>query len=305
MIPPGTTAVRGPGLKPPPALGILAGNGEYPLQLAARLRAAGIRVSAVGIEGEANGELSRWTTHYQELPLGALGRTSAFFHRRGIREIFFAGGVRPPGRLLRIRPDWSAAGIGLVAFLSGDDRLLRRVADWFLARGISVADPSPYIGDLFAPLGQISGPTPTSGDLLSLATAWRGARQVGKQDKGQAALASGTRLLAVEGRGGTDPLIRDSGRPGGALAKVVKPGQDRRFDMPAIGPRTIFLAARAGLTAVGVQGGGVLLLNRSRIVDACAEHGISLIGFPASGPTEETESRQEQFRGDDPCENIC
>ncbi len=283
---------RSPAATSPSGFGILAGNGHYPALLAKRLHTAGCGVAAVGIAGETNGELSRWTTHYRELPLGALRRTAAFFHHRGVREIFFAGGVRRPRALLRARPDWSAARLGLSVLLSGDDRLLRRLADWFLTWGITVSDPGPFIGDLFAPLGLLAGPQPTPGDLLSLATAWRAAQRIGEADRGQAAIAAGTRVLAVEGPGGTDELIRKGERSGGALAKVVKPGQDRRFDMPAIGPTTISLAARTGLTAVGVQGGGVLLLNRARIVDACAEHRISLIGLPVSGPTGGLENRQ-------------
>jgi DUF1009 family protein len=87
------------------------------------------------------------------------------------------------------------------------------------------------------------------------------------------------RIVGREGRAGTDALLARAPGPGAVLAKAVKPGQDRRFDMPAIGPSTIIIAERVGLRAIAVEQGGVLLLRKPRVLELCQERGVSLVGW--------------------------
>ena len=265
-------------------VGILAGNGVYPGLLARRLASRKMQVIIAGIFGQTEPAVAKDAELYQAFPLGAIKKTARFFLKQGARQIFFAGGLRRKGALKHARPDACAMVLAVRAFTSGDDRFLRNLAICFLKYGIEVIDPSPYIGDLFAQVGRLAGPDPRQSVIDSLAVAWRAALRTGSKDRGQAALAKGDHVWAVERKDGTDALIAKARGAGGVLAKVVKPGQDRRFDMPAIGPESVERAHTAGLAAIGVQAHGVLLLEKERIFDACNRHHISLIGYLSPGP---------------------
>jgi DUF1009 family protein len=104
------------------------------------------------------------------------------------------------------------------------------------------------------------------------------ARALGRGGSGQATLAYRGRLVGAEGRAGTDALIAGAPGPGAVLAKAVKPGQDRRFDLPAVGPSTALLGSAVGLRGIAVEAGGVLLLERRRLIDICDRHRITLEG---------------------------
>ena len=211
-------------------------------------------------------------------PLGALGRTAHFFRSAGVSRIYLAGGISRRGALLAARPDRHAWRLLFKALSCGDDELLRAVAHTMGCLGVEVDDPSMLLDDLFAPEGRISGPEPNRATLDDIALAWDAAKRLGARDAGQAALGYKGTVVGLEGKAGTDALLMSAPGPGAVMAKTVKPHQDRRFDLPAIGPSTIRLASAVGLGAIAVEAGGVLLLERDRIVNMCRVRGISLIG---------------------------
>ncbi len=98
-------------------------------------------------------------------------------------------------------------------------------------------------------------------------------------DGGQAVVSFRGRIVSVEGRAGTDALISSAPGPGAVLVKVVKPGQDRRFDLPSLGPSSVICASMVGIRAIGIEAGGVLLFNKEKILTLCNRLGISLLGF--------------------------
>ncbi len=270
-------------------VGLLAGNGVYPKLLADRLARADLKIIAAGLRGQTDPSLIEHVDRYAPFDLGALKRTAAYFTEDGVEALYLAGGVRRPVAWRHLRPDGIAVRLLLKTLIAGDDTLLRGVAAAFAALGLPVADPRPYLNDLLSPPGRLAGPSPTASTLTDLAVAWTAAKAVGRRDGGQAATARGGRVTGVEGKRGTNDLIARAGK-GAVLAKVVKPGQDRRFDLPAVGPDTARVAHAAGLTAVAVEAGGVLLLERERLVSAFDSYEISLVGYPSPGRSRESAS---------------
>jgi hypothetical protein len=137
---------------------------------------------------------------------------------------------------------------------------------------------------MLATAGLLAGPAPDKATLADLRIAWNAAHRLGMRDKGQAAIAHLGCVKGLETRAGTDALIARAGEPGAVFAKIVKPGQDERFDMPAIGSSTALRAATKGIKAIAIQADGVILLERDRLIDICKNRGISLISYSAAGP---------------------
>ncbi|AHM05007.1 hypothetical protein roselon_02708 [Roseibacterium elongatum DSM 19469] len=197
----------------------------------------------------------------------------------GVREVAFAGAMsRPvldPGQ-------FDAATAALVprltaAMAQGDDALLRDVMALFEERGFAILGAHQIRPDLVAEAGALCGPAPNAVDV---ARARAVLDALGPLDVGQAAIAAQGQVIGIETLQGTDALLQyvaaTAPASGGVLVKRPKPGQDLRVDMPAIGPRTVHLAAEAGLSAIEIAAGAVLLLDRAAVLEACAETGLAL-----------------------------
>lgn len=259
-------------------VGVIAGRGLYPVELAERLTHAGERVAVAGIRGQFTGRAPRGCEAFEAIPLGALGELARFFTDRGVSRAFMAGGVRRRGAWRSARPDLRGLALLPRALLGGDDGLLRAVAGELAVLGVEIGDPSPFLEDLFAGQGLLAGSELDDGGRADVELAWSEALRLGRADRGQAVVVHRGRVVGREGRGGTDALLARAPGPGAVLAKAVKPGQDRRFDMPAIGPSTILVASQVGMRAIALEAGGVLLLRRERVLELCDERSVSLVG---------------------------
>lgn len=266
-------------------LGILAGGGPLPGQVARAALAAGRTVFIVGFEDFAEPAVIGAYPH-AVARVGAAGRILALLRGAGCRDLVLVGPVRRPS-LLDLRPDREGAKIlariGRAAF-SGDDGLLAALVRVFGEEGFRVLGAHEVLTEALGPAGQLGR---VAADAAALADVRRGvavARALGGADVGQACVVQQGIVLAVEAIEGTDAMLaraRALARPGpgGVLVKMAKPGQDRRADLPAIGPRTPRAAAAAGLRGVAFEAGGTLLIDRAGCVAAADEAGVFLLGF--------------------------
>ena len=272
-----------------PTLGILAGGGRLPGQVAAAARAAGRGVFMIGLEGFADpAVLAPWP--HEVVRILAAGRIIAALHEHGCRDLVLVGPVRRPS-LLDLRPDAEGARIlariGRAAF-AGDDGLLAAVVRVFAEEGFRVLGAHEILDEALGPMGLLSRVGP---DAVSMADIRRGvvvARTLGAIDVGQGCVVQQGMVLAVEAAEGTDAMLArcsSLARPGrgGVLVKLVKPGQDRRADLPTIGPETLHGAAEAGLRGVAFEAGGTILAERDAAVAAADAAGLFLLGL---GPDE-------------------
>lgn len=253
-------------------LGIIAGGGNLPAQLAAAGKAAGREVFIVGIEGYADPSLLRPFQHcfYR---LGAVGSIIKAFREHGCTDLVMIGPVKRPS-FLSLRPDAEGARllarIGKAAFL-GDDGLLAAIVAVLSDEGFRVLGAHEVMSDAVVPGGLL---TKTAPDALAMADVERGVavlKLVGAADIGQACVVQQGLVLAVETVEGTDamleriPLVARSG-PGGILVKIAKPQQERRADMPTIGPQTVSQAVKSGLRGLAFEAGGTILVDKEVLV---------------------------------------
>jgi DUF1009 family protein len=269
----------------PPILGILAGGGALPGRVAGAAQAAGRTVFLVGLEGFAEPAVLAPFPHAMAR-IGAAGRILALLRESGCRDLVLVGPVRRPS-LLDLRPDAEGARllarIGRAAF-AGDDGLLAAVVRVLGDEGFRVIGAHEILTEAVGPKGQLSRASADAADLADIARGVAVARALGAVDVGQGCVVQQGIVLAVEAIEGTDAMLaRAAGLrrpgPGGVLVKLVKPGQDRRADLPTIGIGTIRAAAAAGLRGVAFEAGGTILAERDAMVAAADQTGLFLLGI--------------------------
>ena len=201
----------------------------------------------------------------------------------GVTEVCFAGAMGRPPLDPAALDDLTKALLPrlMQAMARGDDALLRDVAALFEERGFAVRSAQEIRPDLLASEGCLAGAPLPERDV---ARARAVLEALGPLDVGQAAVAGRGQILGIETLQGTDAMLafvaETEPGSGGVLVKRPKPGQDLRFDVPAIGPGTVAAAARAGLAGIEIAAGGVLMLDPASVRAACAEAGLALWASP-------------------------
>lgn len=258
-----------------PSRAIIAGRGRLPELLLEGGTARVVRFAGVGASTGGDGAIA---ARFERL-----GEMFLALEAAGVREVCFAGAMdRPPLDPTALDDVTKALMPQLMAAMSrGDDALLREVAAIFEARGLAVIGADRIRPDLVAGAGCLCGDPLTQGDV---ARARAVLEALGPLDVGQAAVAAKGQVLGVETLQGTDAMLgfvaRTAGGSGGVLVKRPKPGQDLRFDMPAIGPGTVAAVAEAGLSGIDIAAGQVLILDRDAVLAACAAAGVALWAAP-------------------------
>ena len=259
-----------------PPIGLIAGSGRLPLLFAEHAAKAGRTVVAVAHEGETDASLpaAAW------VKLGQLGRIVEVLRSAGVSEAVFCGGIKKP-RLFDVRPDW----LGLKALASmrsfGDDAALRAIAAALEEEGVSIVSPLPLLPDLLAPRGALTRREFSAQQREDAAFGLSLVRALGALDVGQTVVVRKGVALAVEAAEGTDACIARGGAlaRGAVVVKARKPQQDDRFDVPAVGPRTVAALAAAGCAALAVEAEKSLVLDRAELVAAAERAGIAVEGI--------------------------
>lgn len=274
-----------------PKLGIIAGGGDLPVRLIEAARAAGRELYVLAIKNQADLALPDGIAH-DWVRLGAGGKGLDLLRAAGVRDIVFAGRIKRPS-LTALMPDGRTARfLAKVAGKAlGDDGLLRAVVTEFEAEGFRVIGAQEVFGGLLMTRGTLGRHTPDDTARADIRHGVKIARAIGALDIGQAVVVQQGIVLGVEGVEGTDALIERCGGlrregPGGVLVKAKKPEQERRVDLPTIGPETVTRAAAAGLRGIAVEAGQALILDRAAVVAEADRLGLFLIGFAGDGEPE-------------------
>jgi UDP-2,3-diacylglucosamine hydrolase len=271
-------------------LAIICGGGSFPAAVADAVASRGRRPIMFGIRGWADPEvIGRYVHHW--IAIGQAGRFFRLAKAENCREVLFIGTVlRPPIKDLRL--DWHTIRLmpRVVRFFrGGDDKLLSGVAGVAESGGLRVVGVRDVAPELFVPEGVLGRHQPSERDRTDIARALKLIAALGPFDVGQAAVVANGHVIAVEAAEGTDQMLeriaqlRGLGRmtssPGiGVLVKAPKPGQDRRFDLPSIGPRTIELVARAALAGLAVTAGSTMIAHAEATIAAADRERIFVLG---------------------------
>ncbi len=270
-------------------VGILAGGGSLPREIADVLAASGQNPVIVGLEGEAAAK--DFAGHdFTAVNWGRIGQLLRTFKSKGVTDLVIVGSVTRPD-LWAIRTDFgfwrNLPRIFKIVAAGGDDSVLRRVVVFFEGHGFSVRGPAEVAPELVigaGAYGRVAMPEDAARDALT----GRGiVASLAAFDVGQAVAVCDGLVLAIEGAEGTDAMLarlarrRGAGVSGGVLVKWPKPGQEMRVDMPAVGPNTIAGVVAAGLQGIAVQAGATLAAQRGDMADAADAAQVFIAGMDA------------------------
>lgn len=279
-------------------LGIIAGRGDLPVRLVEAARASGREVYVLAIKNQVDQPLDG--IPHDWIRLGAAGKALDLLRANGVVDLVFAGAVKRPS-LGALMPDARMARfLAKVAGRAlGDDGLLRAIVAEFESEGFRVVGADEVLGGLVMARGQLGRHAPDDGAWSDIRRGIEIARAIGALDIGQSAIVQQGMVLGVEGVEGTDALIercaglRRAG-PGGVLVKAKKPHQDRRVDLPTIGPETVARAAAAGLRGIAVEADHALMIDRARVVAEADRLGLFLVGFSSDPESDDLQGRQSK-----------
>jgi DUF1009 family protein len=263
-------------------IGLIAGGGRFPLLFAQSARRAGHRVVAVAHKAETDPALAEAVDAITWVKLGQVGHLLAALKEGGATQSVMLGAITKRRFFADAMLD--ATGLKVLARVAvrSDDSLLRALARFLEEEGVPITDPTPFLADRLAPEGVLGRHAPTEEELADARYGLELARGVGRLDLGQTVVVKDRVALAVEALEGTDACIRRGGelaRAGGfVVVKAVKPQQDRRFDLPAVGPDTVDSMVAAGGRVLAVEAGATLVMDLDRMVEKADRARLVLLG---------------------------
>ena len=264
----------------PQVLGIIAGNGVYPRQLADAARKAGVRkIIAAAFSDETDPALTQHVDLIEWVRVGQLSRLLKFFREQKVHHAIMAGQIAPKN-LFDLRPDWKALLVLAKLKQRNAESIFTAIADELAKLDVDLLPATSFLEDCLAQAGLVVGPKLTRREDEDVALGWKIAKEISRLDIGQTVLVKNGTVLAVEAFEGTNDAIKRGGtlaRKGAVMIKVAKPNQDMRFDVPVIGVETIKVAAEAKLRVIAVEAAKTLLLERDAIVDLANHSKISII----------------------------
>ena len=273
----------------PRCIGLIAGLGLFPFEVARAVRRRGDRVVAAGIVGLTDPALEAEVDALHWFQLGQMQAFIDSFLAAGVSQAIMAGKV--PKSFLYTGTselELDALALELLGGLADrkDDSLLGVFADVVERAGVTLYGQAELTPELCAGEGVLGGLAPSAEVLADVAFAWPIAKAVAGLDIGQSVVVKRGAVLAVEAIEGTDATIARGGELGGGevvVVKVAKPAQDPRFDVPVIGVETIECLARARAVALAVEAGHTVVLERERVVARADAEGIVLLGVAPDG----------------------
>jgi UDP-2,3-diacylglucosamine hydrolase len=273
-------------------IGLIAGGGVLPFAVADSLIARGIDPVLFALKGVCDPvAVGRFRHHW--ISVGQIGRAEKLFRAENCRDLVFIGTLVRPA-LSEIRLDWGTLRVlrrVWAAFRGGDDHLLSgigRILEQDGFRMVGIKDVAPK---LLMPQGCVTRAAPDQAAAADIAGGREVLAALSPFDIGQAAVVIEGHVVAVEDIEGTDGLLarvarlRAEGRirakARGVLVKAPKSGQDLRFDLPTIGPRTVEGVAKAGLAGIAVVAGNTIAVEPQAMIEAADAAGLFVTGLPA------------------------
>jgi DUF1009 family protein len=276
-------------------LGLIAGNGRFPLLALDAARGQGAEVVVAAIQEETDPAIEqRGAAAVYWLSLGELGKLIDTFKHEGVTRAIMAGQVKHKQIFSSIRPDWRLAKLLMSLRSRNTDALIGAVAKVLADEGITLLDSTVYLRPLLARTGVLTERAPNMRELGDVAYGREVACHLARYDIGQTVVIADCACVAVEAMEGTDAAIRRAGEIMASLhgaastlsreltvVKVAKPGQDMRYDVPVVGVATIEAMRAAGATCLALDAGKCLLMDGERVVEAANAARIAIVADPA------------------------
>ena len=265
-------------------LGMIAGGGMMPVEIIKHCNDTGREIFVVGIEPYAKEDELKDAPHVF-CTMGEVGKMLKAFEKTGVREIVLAGGIKRPS-FKELIPDWEGAKLMAKLALKkmSDNNLFIAVMDEIERHGFKVVGIEEVVPEMMFQEGIYGKVKPSGEDMDDIKRGVTVAKALGAVDVGQAVVVQEGMVLAVEAIEGTDMMLSRAAtvkKQGKApvMVKILKPGQDMRVDLPAIGLQTVEQLKKYGMRGIAVEAGGILLIEREAVIKMADEAGIFILGM--------------------------
>ncbi len=278
-VPPGPALVE-----PGERIGLIAGNGRFPIIFAQNAKRLGYSVSAVAHIGETATELEEHVERIHWIKIGQFNKLIRVLKEDGVRQAVMLGGIKKTHVFTTVLPDFRALSVASRLRQLKDDAILREVAAELESEGIHIRESTFGLRGILVEEGPVTRRSPSPKEWEDLRYGWEVAREIGRLDIGQCVIVKDRVLVAVEAVEGTDEAIRRGGALAGDATVVVKrskPQQDLRFDLPAVGPATIETMGSVKASALAVEAGRSVMLDREAMLANAERAGIAIVGLPS------------------------
>jgi len=270
-------------------IGLIAGNGRFPVLALEAARKAGLEVVAIGIKEEASREIEPLAARCHWISLGQLSKLIDICHNEGVTEIMMCGQVKHAKIFSSIVPDWRLVKLLGSIQTKNTDGLIGAVAKVLKEEGIALVDSTLLLKDLLAPEGVLTRRKPDVDEQRDIDYGRRIASALSALDIGQSVAIADRACVAVEAMEGTDAMLRRAASlAGGKPLRLVKGSQRRKhllFDVPVIGPQTITVMVETGTTALAIDAGRTLLIDREELLTQANRAGVTVVASIPAGET--------------------
>jgi len=263
-------------------IGLIAGNGRFPIIFADNARKLGYHVSAVAHEGETEPELASHVDRIHWIKIGQLSKLIKAFKQDGVHQAVMLGGIKKTHVFTTVRPDFRTLAMATRLALWKDDDILREFAKELEQEGIAICESTFGLEGILVEEGTLTSRAPSEKEWEDIRYGWNVAYDIGRLDIGQCVVIKDRVVVAVEAVEGTDGAIKRGGelaKEGAVVVKRSKPQQDLRFDLPAVGPRTIEVMASVKASVLAVEAGRTILLDREIMLDKARSARIAIVGI--------------------------
>jgi hypothetical protein len=264
---------------------LIAGNGRFPFLVLEGARSQGIPMVVIAIKEEAFPELESVAPRLHWVSLGDLGGTIELLKKEHVTRAVMAGQVKHNKIFSSIKPDWKMAKLLMSLATKNTDSLIGAVAKVLEEEGVQLVDSTAFLKPLLPAAGVLTRRAPDAGEAADIAYGREIARQIAGLDLGQTVVIRDRACVAIEAMEGTDETVERAARIAGGqrlvVVKVSKPKQDMRFDVPVVGLPTMEVMKRANATALAIDAGRTLLMDREPMLDAANAAGIAIQAFEA------------------------
>lgn len=270
--------------RPSAVLAVIAGMGSLPAAVAAEAKKMGYRIVGIALQPPADESLRPVADEFHRVRIGSFGGLLSLLKKLSITEAVMAGKV--PKKMLyedkmSMMPDLRAMKLLFSLKDRSDDTIMNAVVNELETRGIRVHETTTFTKDILAPEGVLTRKKPSREEMDDITFGWTVAKNIGKMDIGQTVVIKNRAVMAVEAIEGTDEAIRRGGSFAGKNAvviKVSKPGQDMRFDVPAVGLDTLCSLREARASVLALEAGRCIMIDREDFLAEADRAGIAVVG---------------------------
>ncbi|MFA5059630.1 MAG: UDP-2,3-diacylglucosamine diphosphatase LpxI [Candidatus Omnitrophota bacterium] len=268
-------------MEQPQILGLIAGNGKFPLLFVHEAKKRKIKVIAVGIKGDTSFFLRFFVDQFLLVSAGELKKLFDFLKDQNVKQVIMAGQVNPENLFDEtVALDHEFQKLFSALKDRKADTIFSAVAAKLKENGMELLDSTFLLAEYLAPKGTLTKRAPTLQELEDISFGKDIAKNMGLLDVGQTVAVKDKAIVAIEAMEGTDQTILRAGRisrRGAVIVKMAKPQQDNRFDIPVIGPRTIESMIKVKAGCLAIEAGKTLIIDREKTVRLANAHQICLV----------------------------